>query len=203
MDLQQLKDFELVYKIREENCSDSLLTLSERHQGLIFQTMKKYANAAQCSGISFDDFKQDANLLVFNAAKKYDEDKNIKFSTWLGNTVRYHCLNTLHKESKYFNTENEELTTYISDKTGNQEEMARNDILEQVEYVKEILSQVKDKRVERIITLRYLSGDSKKKSFESIARSLDLSVQGVCDLHDSFMAFMKSKMRANSNMDEI
>lgn len=203
MNLTTLNDEQLIEKIRTDNCSDSVVELSRRHKALVVQVSKKYANAAHCSGVSLGDFLDDTNYIIFEAAKGFDETKNVKFSTWLGNRVRYHCLNTLNKQSKYYSPDQEEFTDHLADSIANEKEYDKSLIHEQMEYVLNILRQLKDRRIETIFRMRYLGGGNKKVSFSVIAKHLKMSTQGVIDLHNDFVAFLSEKMRAESNMDKI
>jgi DNA-directed RNA polymerase sigma subunit (sigma70/sigma32) len=140
---------------------------------------------------------------VFEAAKGFDEKKNVKFSTWLGNQVRYHCLNTLSKQGKYYSPDKEEFTDHLADSIANEKEYDKILIQERLEYVTNILGQLKDKKIETIIRMRYLGGGKKKESFSVIAKHLKMSTQGVINLHDDFIAFLREKTRAEENMDKI
>lgn len=204
MNCKILKDEQLISNIRESGCSDSIVELTERHTRLVVQVIKKYANAAECSGISLRDFLDDAHSIVFEAARKFDSSKNMKFTTWLGNRVRFHCLNTLNRQSRYYCPQNNtEYSEKLANSISNEDEVFQKEIAEQIEYITNILSQIKDKRIERIIRMRYLNGTSKKGSFSDIAKTMGMSVQGVIDLHDSFIKFLSEKMQAEQNMDEI
>ena len=211
MNFKTLNDEQLVSNIQQSGCSDSIVELTERHTKLVSQIMKRYAGASQCSGVAMRDFLDEKNFIVFEAARKFDESKNIKFSTWLGNNVRYYCLNTLNKQSKYYTPARHEnvidhtdkgLADYLSDAIATEEYAEQSKIEDQMEYVMNILSQFKDKRIEKIIRMRYLEG-AKKCSFSVIAKALKMSTQGVIDLHDSFIKFVGEKMRSEQNMDKI
>lgn len=203
MSLQTLTDEQLIQRIRTDNCSDSVVELTNRHKPLVAQISKKYANAAQCSGISLGDFLEEAEFLVFEAAQKFNSEKETKFSTWLGNRVRYHCLNTLTRQAKYYNPNQEEFTEHLADTVLNEAEHQKHFIEGQMEYITNLLSQVKDKRVDTIIRMRYLNGTAKHGSFRTIAKQLNMSIQGVIDLHDAFIRFVREKIMADENMDRI
>ena len=89
-------------RIKNKNCEESLLQLSERHSGLYFKIIKKYSKSFFANNINIDEASSDKNLIIWNSAKNFKEDKNVKFSTWLANQVKYFCLNTLNKKSKEF-----------------------------------------------------------------------------------------------------
>ena len=203
MNFSLLKDDQLISNIRDNNCSDSLVELTNRHHGLLVQIMRKYAGAAPCSGVAMQDFLDDANLIVFDAVNKFNPEKEIKFSTWLGNTTKYYCLNTLNKQSKYYSSDSEDFGTHMADTLTNEAEQEKNLIEQHLEFIKNILSQIKDKRIEKIITMRYLNGKTKKESFSVIAKSVGMSPQGVIDLHDSFINFVREKMKSETYMDKI
>ncbi len=203
MNYKELKDEHLISKILDDNCSDSLVELTNRHHGLVVQIMRRFAGAAQCSGVAMQDFLDESNYIVFDAAKQYKAEKNIKFSTWLGNSVRYYCLNQLKKQKKYYSPDQTELTSWIADHAKNEKDGEKIELEENLEYIIDILSQIKDKRIEKIVRMRYLSGKPKKESFSVIGKELGMSPQGVIDLHDSFITFVGEKMRSDANIDKI
>ena len=84
-----LTDYHLVKRIKNKNCEESLLQLSERHSGLYFKIIKKYSKSFFANNINIDEASSDKNLIIWNSAKNFKEDKNVKFSTWLANQVKY------------------------------------------------------------------------------------------------------------------
>jgi hypothetical protein len=47
------------------------------------------------SGTHPEDISSDKDYLIYKSAVSYNPTKKIKFSTWLGNQVRYYCLNKI------------------------------------------------------------------------------------------------------------
>ena len=105
----------------------------------------------------------DKNLIIWNSANSFKEDKNVKFSTWLANQVKYSCLNCLNKKSKdrLVTTEDKSLDA-LKEKV----ETAPDDDL--FEFTENILSQLKDPRIKKIFSLRY-SNLEKKPSCRSLS----------------------------------
>lgn len=200
--MEHLSDEELIRNVQDKNCSESLSVLVKRHSGIFFNMTKRYANVnAGCSGISLDDFQDNQAYIVYQAAKKYDPTQGTKFVTWLGNRVRYYCLNTINKESRYYGAEPDKID-FIMDSAPRDDE-GKEKILSESSYVIEILDQIKDKRVKKIIQMRYFSEEKRKRSFSFIAKKIGMSTQGIIDLHNNFIEFMRRKMSATDNMDEI
>ncbi len=196
-------DIELISDIKENNSSDSLIELTSRHQGLVTEMIRKYSNEnAQCSGVNFAELLQDKDFLIFEAVKDYKTKFNTKFSTWLGTKVRFHCLNTLKKQNKYYNPSDPEITESIID---SQSDCELNDklIQEETEYIMSLVEQMRDPRIKIIIRQRYFSENKKDRSFDAIAKNLNMSKQGVINIHSDFLNFIKKKVYAKFPIDKI
>lgn len=201
--MEHLPDDLLIRNVQEKNCSDSLEVLVKRHAGMFFSMAKRYANTnIGCSGVSMQDFEDNRHYIVYLAAKNFDPTKNTKFVTWLGNQVRYYCLNTINREAKYYGAEPEKID-FLMNSAAAEENIDHDKILSEADYILDILSQLKDTRVKKIVQIRYFNEDKKKRSYSHIAKVLGMSTQGVIDLHDNFIKFIRRKMSATANMDEI
>lgn len=203
LNFKNLPDAQLIERIKNFNCSDSIVELTSRHQGLVVQVAKKYAYSSQTTGVALEDFLQDSMTLVFDAARDFNEEKNVKFSTWLGSKVRYFCLNTLTRESKYYSAETTDVADHLINSVSNEAEVTNQGIQDEAEYVLNILEQIKDERIKKVVRMRYFEQDKTRRSFGVIAQELNMSKQGVIDLHDNFINFIRQKIRSRENMDEI
>ena len=62
--------------------------------------MSRYSKSFYANNIDIAEASTDKNLIIWNSAKSFSAEKNVKFSTWLANQVKYNCLNALNKKSK-------------------------------------------------------------------------------------------------------
>lgn len=201
--MQILNDEELVRKIKEENCSESLQILSERHGGIFYSTAKRYASRnPQASGITIEDFLENKHYIIFKAVSDFNPEKGA-FVTWLGNKVKYFCLNTLEAEAKYYAPEADKFAFMVEHIPQPNYNPISDVVVSESEYILEILKQIKDKRIREIFQLRYFSENKKERAFSHIAKKLKMSTQGVIDLHNNFLDFMRRKIKATENMDSI
>ena len=143
------------------------------------------------SGMSVEDLKDDKQMTIYKSILSYDPSKNVKFSTWLGNHVRYQCLNSISSDGKYVTMEPEALTKTV-DKIYNQDTKNTDNI----DYIFNFLKQLKDKRVQEVFRQRYFSGKV-KVSWSKIARKMDLSTQTIINLHKRGMKVLKQKLKDN------
>jgi DNA-directed RNA polymerase specialized sigma24 family protein len=137
-----VSDNYLAERIRVSNCENSLNELIKRHSALCFKIIQRYSGTFYANNIDITEASSDKNLIIWNSAKSFSIDKNVKFSTWLANQVKYSCLNALNKKSKdrLITTEDKTL-----DALKEQAEERGDDNL--FEFTSNILNQLKDKRI--------------------------------------------------------
>ena len=198
-------DEQLIQKIKTEGCDSSLNELINKHTGLCYDIYKKFLPSQELSGNYSINIENDKDYIIYKSALSFDETKNIKFSTWLGNQVRFQCLNLLRKKKvsifyydqvsdEIINTKNEVLYS---------EQKKEDDKKSLVEYVKSVVSQMKDDRAEEIFNLRYFSRDGKKTSWQSIGESLGVSAQTAINIHDRALKLIRKKINSDNYADYI
>jgi DNA-directed RNA polymerase sigma subunit (sigma70/sigma32) len=90
----------------------------------------------------------------------------------------------------------EEIINHHLNKENYITESNNKSVKENVEYVFNILDQIKDKRVERVFSQRYFINPNKKSSWASIAKNLGVTTQTVINLHNKGMKILRKKMNS-------
>ncbi len=111
--LNKLSDVELIKLINEETCNDAFCELVSRHENLYYKVCHGYMNGLKRSGVSSEDILSDKMFVFYNSLSSFDADKNVKFSTWLANQARFHCLNRISNTKNKFFVDNEEISPII------------------------------------------------------------------------------------------
>ena len=196
-----MTDLQLIQKIKSNNCEQSLLELYSRHQGICNKMLQKYCKVCYDIGVSLEDLNAEKIYVVYKSALSFKSNKNIKFSTWLGNQMRYHCLNTFNKQSKDISMENENIK-YITE--NNQSKQIDNALLnkEKVDLIFNILDQMSDSRVKEIFNLRYFS-DRKIQPWNKIGKKMHISTQTVINIHNKALSFLNKKISSDISFDKI
>jgi len=196
-----MTDLQLVQKIKKNNCEQSLLELYSRHQGICNKMLQKYCKVCYDIGVSLEDLNSEKIYVVYRSALSFKSNKKIKFSTWLGNQMRYHCLNTFNKQSKDVSMENENIK-YITE--NNQSKQIDNALLnkEKVDLIFNILDQMSDSRVKEIFNLRYFS-DRKIQPWNKIGKKMHISTQTVINIHNKALSFLNKKISSDISSDKI
>jgi RNA polymerase sigma factor (sigma-70 family) len=198
MDENVINDESLIQKIKEEKCENSLLQLISRHSALCFDIYQKYAPALAASGTFLDDLFKEKDYVIWKSALSYDPTKRVKYSTWLGNQVRYQCLNAINNRGHFVLLEEKDLNYHV-DKKYNEEKPNFDSTLD---YIFSILGQLKDKRIKEVFYLRYLES-GKKMSWSKVAKKLNISTQTAINLHKKGQEMLQQKLSSKEIFDKI
>lgn len=188
------KDIDLITKVKEKSCNESLKTLIGRHTPLCFNIYKKYHPALSSTGFSYDDIKSEKDYIIYNSILKFNPSKNVKFSTWLGNFTRYYCLNLINSKKRYICLEDEKLNYYRENSSQQQED--GKDFGDVREYVIDLLSKMKDVRIKKVFMLRYFSETKQKNTWQKIGKRMNISTQTAINLHEKGRRMLSIKFKS-------
>ena len=188
-----MNDADLIINIKKDFKTDLCLNeLYEKHSGIYCRMINSYVP----EGASFADRQElidDAKYHIYCAALKYDESKNTKFSTYLGNVTRWMCLNKYNKSKKTGHcSHNEEDFSNVSSEERHFVDSMMNKEL--IDKIFESIQEIGDSRAYEIFTMRYIIGHKNKvMPWKQIGKEMSLSIQGCINIHDSFVKKIKSK----------
>jgi RNA polymerase sigma factor (sigma-70 family) len=190
--MKHLKDETLIKKVLNKQCSDSLKELVDRHSGMIFNIGKKYC--LPCN-LDINELNDNRYWIVFNAAKSYNSKRGSKFSTWLGNQIRFFCLNFKNKNSKLVTIENNSLEFFLNEiskknNTTNEKETI-NDIID-------LFNEISDTNTKNAVYYRYFYNKERILNYSEIAEILNVTPQTVLNWHNKFINFAKKKLTNQS-----
>jgi len=203
----EIPDNTLVSRIKAEssNSEAALKELVSRHSGLYFQMVHRYIpnDAWNDGSISIDREHVMGSCLfvMYEAAKKYDSTKGMKFSSFFGSWTRWFLLNQINKSknpqlkgSLFLDTmlesvSNEGLGEFMDSET--------------LQMVFNKIEQLGDKRTYKIFKMRYIDPKGNKltpwdqiNEYIPNSRNPDkhVSVQRCIDLHNKMIPKIKTKL---------
>lgn len=189
--VKKTSDNELILKINEENCSDCFCELVSRHENLYYKICHGYMNALNKVGVSSEDILSDKLFVFYNSVSSFDETKNVKFSTWLANQARFHCLNKISSTKNKFFVDNEEISPII-DSEISMEAFQKKPVKINLDNVLTAFSDLSDKRISYVFKRKY--SDYKVK-WKNIAEELGVTTQTVLNLHKKGIGLLKRKIK--------
>ena len=194
--MSRLKDETLIKKVINNQCNDSLKELVDRHGGMIFNIGKKYCNSCN---LDINELNDNKYWIIFNAAKSYNSEKGSKFSTWLGNQIRFFCLNFKNKNSKLVPIEDQHLEFFINDL----QKHNKNNQKELVHTIIDLFNDISDPNTKNAIYYRYFYDKERILNYSEIAEILKVTPQTVLNWHNKFINFAKKKLTNKSIFSNI
>lgn len=180
-------DLILINNIKNDIKKDaSLDVLYSRHCGIYHKILNKYMPV---NSFEKKELAEECKYHIFLSALDFDESKNTKFSSYLGNRTRWMCLNffnDLKKQRKH---------TSINDFNSDSVECFIERMLEDesIIKIKNFLSNHEDKRASKIFEMRYFDSSGEKLTpWKNISMHLNLSVQGCINIHNNFIEKIKN-----------
>jgi len=188
-----MTDIELVFKVKNEKCNQSLCSLIEKHSPLCNDIFGKYAESLMQSGVYLNDVYGEKDNLIYKAALTYKPEKKVAFNTWVGNICKYFCKTKISKgaKSKTIPVSSEVLDYYSTEEslTDKQDEMEECD----KQRVLDILKENHDKRVVEVFKIRYFSGTRNPVTFKKIGEKMGISDQTVLNIHRKGIKSLKAR----------
>ena len=188
---EQMDDLQLIDEVRSSGDSLCFKEIVNRHSGIYLQMVHNYA-PRETSIDNFYDLIDSKDSHIYDAVQNYDENRNIKFSTYLGNHTRWLCLNSSNKRRHVPMEDNFDCEFETQESKEMSDQNILNEIFSQLE-------DLEDKRVVKIFKMRYANQKKKLTPWRKIAKELDLSIQGCINIHNS--AFKKLKKTYQKKYD--
>ena len=196
--LNDMSDIDLICGLKQDKePSECLMELVDRHSGIYMTMVNNYTPSNMNDGPSYkSELISDKNYYIYQAALKYDESRNTKFSTYLGNETRWMCLNLYNREKnksmKEISDSKIEVNS-ISSKDDTSNHVSRKEIMSK------ILSMVEsdpDSRISKIFKIRYLDAlGNKLTPWKTVSKSLNLSIQGCINVHNKTINKIKKELQ--------
>lgn len=185
-------DLSLIQEIKNSNDESCLKELIAKHSGIYLQIVNQ--TISDQSNINKNDIIDDKDLFIYEKALNFDPNRNIKFSTYLGNEIKWKCLNIHNKAKKYEYCDVGAQSEHLIDKDYVQE-MLDN---EAVFLIYDKAEKYPDERVRKIIQMRYRDCKKNKLTpWKRIAKKLKLSIQGCINIHNRFIKEVKRELNNN------
>jgi hypothetical protein len=191
--VNNLEDLQLVDNIKKDTkTEDCLQELIGRHTGIYLDIVNKYTLNGNTTNRL--DLIEEKDYNIYQAALKYKSDRGTKFPTFLGNETKWICLNKYNKKKKEPQISIEDIKE--TDILNTKNEKIKKEDLEVFSEAIKFSKKHKDKRVEKIFEMRYITGEKNKvMPWKKISEELDMSIQGCINIHNSAVEKFKIELK--------
>ncbi len=188
MEKQSVLVKNLISDIKINNSSESLVELFSIFENMFYKISSRILGTFT---FELNEFECKKLSILYDAAMSFDEKKNVKFSTWLFNCIKYACLN-LSKNSGRKVDMDEGMLYQMIDRRSNS--VNSKNLTCALDSIKDILSEYADKNVQKVIKLRYFSNTNKPLNYSDIGKILNITPQTALNWHNKFIKFAKKKL---------
>lgn len=204
--IENKTDIQLIRSVKKTGNNECYMEICRRYEKVFYKICHQYTYRLYKIGLSPQDIYNEKNWIILNCIKNFKSNKKTKFSSYLGNYARYLCLNNINSNkfsSKFIvSSDNDELkqvidSNQIKDNNYNHNSRSRDNY----NYILNLLSQLKDKRITNIFKYRYC--DDKKMTWSKVAKKMGISVQTCVNIHDKNILLLKNKINSINISDII
>ena len=191
--INKLQDSALVRYIKNnQKAEDCLQELIGRHTRIYLDIVNKYTQNGNTTNKL--DLIDEKDYNIYQAALKYKDDKGTKFPTFLGNETKWICLNKHNKKKKEPQLSIEDIKE--SDILEDKNVKIKSEDLEIFSEAIKFSKNHKDKRVEKIFEMRYITGERNRvMPWKKISEELNMSIQGCINIHNSAIEKFKIELK--------
>lgn len=174
-----MDDYYLVNKVKNTGDSEALNQLINSHTGVYLQVLDK-SLPNDVFATQKEDFKNERSWHIYDAVMKYKPESTMKFSTYLGQTIKWKCLSLKNRGP-------DKDTVFIDSLETPPAEKEPQDCSDKVkiENIFQYAENYSNELARNIIKYRYNSGT--KLSWKQIAKKLDISVSWATLIHGQFI----------------
>lgn len=197
----ELTDLELIKKIQnKEEENESLISLIERHKKLFYSIIdRRIKPNKKFPQHIIDEVIDSIGLVFYRAAINYDESRNMKFSTYLGQWCFWFSQKTFQKyECKIkFNPQYHEVLKrkIVSNSEYSNPNIDEDDLIEEI---KKIIKNLKNEEAKKILSLRYLECKEKKlTTWVKIGEQMNMPPKACLYIHNKALKNIRDVLKKN------
>lgn len=183
MNFKILTDKELSDNIKNKKYdNESLKELINRHSNLVIYMINSIMSDKDRI-FNKNQILDEKDFFIYKTALKFNDKnkKDAKFSTLLGNEVKWACLNTYNRKKDKPNKQIEDIIDVSSEEDLINDVECKDNLL----LISKLVNKIEDKRAKRILELRYEIGlENKVMPWRLISKDIGLSIQGCINLHN-------------------
>ena len=177
-----LSDVDLIGKVKGAKDSSALNELVARHSGIFYQVVKSYSWVPPVEQQDLIDHKA---YFIYNYALDFKPEKNVKFSSYVGQRIKYECQSLIGKNQNI---------DEISDNIPAPTPVDHNS--EIMDFVVKNGSKIDDdKFLEFLEIFKLRHFGEKKMSWQAIGKIVGLSNEGARKIYLRYISSIKRRIK--------
>lgn len=199
-------DLELIKKIKnKENENEFLSELIERHKKLFYSIIERRIRSnKRFPSHVVDEVVDSINLVFYKAIMNFDETRNMKFSTYLGQWCFWFSCKTYESYAckvKFNPLYHEKIKENIldSEKVNNSSYFSEDELIDKI---KQTINELNNEKEQKILNLRYLKCKGKKlPTWNKIGEIMQLEPKACLYIHNKAIKKIKSILKHKNEIN--
>lgn len=189
--MERSLELKLIKEIQnDENVKANLEALILEHQGIFHRVLNNYL-IFDINGMTRNDITNQILTIFWEAAVKFDPDKNVKFVTWLGNYT-FFFLSKQYNKLKHSKNSIEYLDGFYE--TDHDHSKSQN--LDTLNFIIDQLDTINDDRIKKVFEIRYFHAQNNKLTpWKIVGEQVGLTGQACINLHNKGLEFIKNQIK--------
>ncbi|MFA5234042.1 MAG: hypothetical protein WC390_06530 [Sulfurimonas sp.] len=191
-------DDETIISQIQNDDTTNLESLINNHSGIYLNLVNSITHT---SGHLNMELREDCSRIIYEAANDFDPSRGVKFGTYVGNRSKWNALDTLSDFGKVIPIDEEILKFKIDCNTEINKE--RESAERNLELVKKILEQIREKNVKRAVSLRFFNKKHTIMPFTQVGKIMGVSRTTAKAYCDRFITLAKNKLASDVICDTV
>ena len=177
------QDLKLIEAVKQTGDDNAMRQLIGMHSGIYADVLSNSLSS------DYDVYKQelrdDKDFLLYKFALDYDPSKNMKYPTYVGQRVKWMCMNIVNRSRPWESLEEGSFDCSYEQEFEDLDQ-------KRLDEIKNLADTYPDKRIVQIINERYFS--KTPTSWKDLSAKMANGQQALMGLHKKFLIWAKPKM---------
>ena len=179
------QDLKLIEAVKQTGDDNAMRQLIGMHSGIYADVLSNSLSSDY--DVYKNELRDDKDYLLYKFALDYDPSKNMKYPTYVGQRVKWMCMNIVNRSKPWESLEEASFDCSYEQEIEDIEQKALDEI-------KSLATMYPDNRIIQIIDERYFP-KSKPTGWKELAKKLNCGPQSLMNLHNRFLSWARPKMK--------
>lgn len=179
------QDLELIEAVKQTGDSKALTQLINTHSGVYADCLS--SSLSSDYDIFKNELREDKDYYMWKFALDYDPSKNMKYPVYVGQRVKWMCMNIVNRSKPWQSLEEGSFDCSYEQEIEDVEQKALDEI-------KSLATLYPDNRIVQIIDERYFS-KTKPTGWKELSKKMNCGTQSLMNLNNKFLDWARPKMK--------
>lgn len=177
------QDLKLIEAVKETGDNEAMKQLINCHSGVYSECLSN--SLSNDYEVYKQELRDDKDYMMYRFALDYDPSKNMKYPTYVGQRVKWMCMNIVNRSKPWQSLEEGSFDCSYEQEIEDVEQKALDEI-------QNLATLYPDKRIIQIINERYFLKNP--TSWKDLSAKMNNGQQSLMGLHKKFLLWAKPKM---------